>query len=549
VRTGRAKPVTLLVVMWAAGAAAANVRETRLPIFTDVTERAGIKFKHSYGDYEMSNIVEAAGYGVCFFDYNGDGYQDIYFPNGRWRKDINDNRGRELRGKLSNALYRNNGNGTFTDVTAQAGVGGNDMAFGCSAADFDNDGDPDLYVLNYSANEFYRNNGDGTFTNITGSSRLGDAHWSLNAPWLDYNNDGLLDVYVCNYLEYDAGAFRNFYAASGHPGPLSYHGQRDTLFRNNGDGTFTDVTKEAGVYNPEGRCMSATAADINNDGFLDIYVANDAMENYYYENTGNGTFVEKGASLGLGFGENGQGVSSMGPLVGDVDRDGWPDIFIPDMSYSTLLVKRGEFYDDLTTRSKLAIACGQYTGWGGNLIDYDNDGYLDLYIANGHALHEITQEALLMWNTRKPGVEFLDVSADSGDYFHQKYMGRGTATADYDNDGDLDILVCNLNDRARLLRNDGGNRNNWLTVEVKRPNGKTDAIGARVTVQVGDLRQIDDVVSVKGYLSQADPRLHFGLGNATKADLVEIRWPGGKVQKFKDVRANRFFKVVQDARQ
>ena len=541
------RAVFLLGLMWVAGAEAANVAENGLPIFTDVTDQAGIQFKHSYGDYEMSNIVEAAGYGACFFDYNGDGFEDIYFPNGRWRKDINDNRGRELRDKLSNALYRNNGDGTFTDVTAQAGVGGHDMAFGCSAADFDGDGDLDLYVLNYSANEFFRNNGDGTFTNMTESSGLGDAHWSLNAPWLDYNNDGLLDVYVCNYLEYDAGKFRNFYAASGHPGPLSYRGQPDALYRNNGDGTFTDVTKEAGVYNSEGRCMSATAADINNDGYMDLYVANDAMENYYYENTGKGTFVEKGTELGLSFGENGQGVSSMGPIVGDVDRDGWPDVFIPDMSYSTLLLKRGEFYDDFTTRAKLAIACGQYTGWGGNLIDYDNDGYLDLYIANGHALHEITQEALLMWNTHKPGVEFLDVSADSGGYFHQKYMGRGTAAADYDNDGDLDILVCNLNDRARLLRNDGGNHNNWLTVEVKRPNGKTDAIGARVTVQVGNLLQIEDVVAVKGYLSQAEPRPHFGLGKSTKADLVQIRWPGGKVQQFKNVPANQFFKVVQDA--
>jgi hypothetical protein len=527
--------------------AAANVAETVLPIFADVTDQSGIRFKHSYGDYEMSNIVEAAGYGACFFDYNGDGFQDIYFPNGRWRKDVNDNRGRELRDKLWNALYRNNGDGTFTEVTAEAGVTGKDMAFGCSAADFDNDGDLDLYVLNYTANEFYRNNGEGTFADITEESGLGDSHWSLNAPWLDYNNDGLLDVYVCNYLEYDAGKFRNFYAAAGHPGPLSYHGQPDALYRNNGDGTFTDVTKEAGVYNPEGRCMSATAADINNDGFMDIYVANDAMENYYYENTGKETFVEKGTALGLSFGENGQGVSSMGPIVGDVDRDGWPDIFIPDMSYSTLLVKRGEFYDDFTTRSKLAVACGQYTGWGGILFDYDNDAYLDLYIANGHALHEFTEEGLLMWNTRKPDVEFLDVSAKSGEYFHKEYVGRGTSTADYDNDGDMDVLVCNLNDFARLLRNDGGNRNNWLKVEVKRPNGKTDAIGARVTVQVGNLRQVEDVVAVKGYLSQADPRVHFGLGKATKADLVEIRWPGGKVQQFRDVPANQFFKVVQHA--
>jgi hypothetical protein len=433
-------------------------------------------------------------------------------------------------------------------VTAEAGVAGNDMAFGCSAADFDGDGDLDLYVLNYTANQLYRNNGDGTFTDITERSGLGDPHWSLNAAWLDYNNDGLLDVYVCNYLEYDAGKFRNFYSAAGHPGPLSYHGQPDALYRNNGDGTFADVTREAGVYNPEGRCMSAMAADLNNDGFLDIYVANDAMENYYYENTGKGTFTEKGTALGLGFGENGQGVSSMGPLIGDVDRDGWPDIFIPDMSYKTLLVKRGEFYEDHTARSKLAVICGQYTGWGGLLLDYDNDGYLDIYEANGHALHEFTEEAVLARNSHKSDVEFFDVSADSGEYFHKKYVGRGAAMADYDNDGDMDILVCNLNDYARLLRNDGGNRNHWLTVEVKRSNGRSDAIGARVIVEVGDLRQIEDVVAVKGYLSESDPRPHFGLGKATKADRVEIRWPGGKVQQFRDVPANQFFKVVQDAR-
>jgi hypothetical protein len=543
-----ARALGLLGLMWVAAVAAADVAQVELPIFTDVTEQAGVRFKHSYGDYEMSNIVEAAGYGACFFDYNGDGFQDIYFPNGRWRKDVNDNRGRDLRDKLSNALYRNNGDGTFADVTAEAGVAGNDMAFGCSAADFDGDGDLDLYVLNYTANQLYRNNGDGTFTDVTERSGLGDPYWSLNAAWLDYNNDGLLDVYVCNYLEYDAGKFRNFYSAAGHPGPLSYHGQPDTLYRNNGDGTFADITREAGVYNPEGRCMSAMAADLNNDGFLDIYVANDAMENYYYENTGKGTFTEKGAALGLGFGENGQGVSSMGPLIGDVDRDGWPDIFIPDMSYKTLLVKRGEFYEDHTARSKLAVICGQYTGWGGLLLDYDNDGYLDIYEANGHALHEFTEEAVLARNSRRSDVEFLDVSADSGEYFHKKYVGRGAAAADYDNDGDMDILVCNLNDYARLLRNDGGNRNHWLAVEVKRPNGKSDAIGARVTVEVGDLRQIEDVVAVKGYLSESDPRPHFGLGKATKADRVEIRWPGGKLQQFRDVPANQFFKVVQDAR-
>jgi hypothetical protein len=521
--------------------------EPELPVFSDITETAGIHFKHSYGDYEMSNIVEAAGYGACVFDYNGDGLMDIYFVNGRWQKGVNDNRGRDLRGKLSNALYRNNGDGTFTDVTEQAGVAGQGMAFGCSAADFDNDGDVDLYVLNYGPNEFFRNNGDGTFTDISVQSGLADPHWSLSAPWIDYNNDGLLDVYVANYLEYDEGKFRAFYAAAGHPGPLSYHGQPDALYRNNGDGTFTEVTKEAGVYNPEGRAMSAMAADLNNDGFLDIYVANDAMENYYYENTGKGTFEEKGLKLGLAFGENGQGVSSMGPVIGDVDHNGLLDIFIPDMSYSSLLLNKGKYYEDVTAATKVALACGQYTGWGAAMFDYDNDGHLDLFVANGNAQHEFTEEALLLRNNGKAELQFLDVSDTSGKYFHEKYVGRGVAVGDFDNDGDLDIVVCNLNDRARLLRNDGGNRNNWLVVDVRKANGKSAAIGARVTVQAGALRQFQDVVAVKGYLSQSDVRAHFGLGRATKADLVEIRWPGGKIQQFKDVKANQFLKVVQDA--
>ncbi|MFH1573203.1 MAG: CRTAC1 family protein [Acidobacteriota bacterium] len=521
-------------------------QQADLPVFSEISEAAGIRFKHSYGDYGMDNILEATGAGACIFDYDGDGRLDIYFVNGRWHKGVNDNRGRELRDKLLNALYRNNGDGTFTEVAARAGVAGKGMGFGCSAADFDNDGDLDLYLLNYGPNEFYRNNGDGTFTDISARSGLDNPRWSLSAPWLDYNNDGLLDVYVANYLEYDEGKFRAFYAAAGHPGPLSYHGQPDALYRNNGDGTFTEMTREAGVFNPEGRAMSAMAADLNNDGFLDIYVTNDAGANFYYQNTGKGTFEEKGLELGLAFGENGQGVSSMGPVIGDMDRNGLPDVFIPDMSYSSLLVNEGSYYEDHTTRTGLAVFCGQYTGWGAALMDYDNDGHLDLFVANGHALHEFTEEDLLLRNTGRSPLEFLDVSAKSGGYFHKKFVGRGVAWGDLDNDGDQDIVVCNLNDYARVLRNDGGNRNNWLTLEVRKRNGKTDAIGARVTVQVGPLRQVEDVVAVKGYLSQSDARVHFGLGRSAKADLVEIRWPGGKVQQLRDVKANQFLKVVEN---
>jgi len=539
VKPTRVLALGLLTAIWLPAAAA----EPALPVFTDVTDEAGIRAKHSYGDFKLSNIVEGTGAGAMFFDYDGDRRLDIYFLNGCWRKDVNDNRGRRLRGKLANRLYRNNGDGTFSDVTEQAGVGDQGYGVGCSAADYDNDGDLDLYVLNYGPNVFYRNNGDGTFTDISKQTGLADPRWSLSAPWFDYDNDGDLDVYVANYLEYDKGKFRSYYAAAGYPGPLSYRGQPDALYRNNGDGTFTDVTRDAGLYNPDGRAMSATVADLNNDGRLDIYVTNDAMGNYYFENTGKGTFKNKALVLGLAFGEGGQGVSSMGPAIGDVDRDGRLDIYIPDMGYGCLLMNRGKYFQDRTAPSKLAVVCGQYTGWGGLLFDYDNDGHLDVFVANGNAHHEYTEEDVLMRNNGKGS--FVDVAKLSGAYFREKHVGRGATYGDYDNDGDLDLLVVNLNSAAKLLRNDGGNRNHWLTVMVRLPGGKSDAIGARVTVETGSLIQIQDVIPVTGYLSQADPRAHFGLGKAERADRVEIRWPDGRTTQLNNVRANRILTVVQ----
>ena len=520
--------------------------EENLPVFTDVTKEAGISFKHSYGDFELDNIVEGTGAGAMFFDYNGDGQLDIYFLNGCWLKTVNDNRGRSLRGKLTNCLYRNNGDGTFTDVTSEAGVGDTGYGTGGSAADFDNDGDLDLYVLNYGPNVFYRNNGDGTFTDISRASGLANPKWSLSAPWFDYDNDGDLDVYVANYLEYDSGKFRSFYAAAGYPGPLSYSGQPDALYRNNGDGTFTDVTKQMGVFQPNGRAMSATVADLNNDGYLDIYIPNDGMENYFFRNTGKGTFENVGLEMGMAFGEGGQGVSSMGPTVGDVDRDGWLDIYIPDMGYGCLMMNRKDYFEDRTTPTRLALVCGQYTGWGGILFDYDCDGYLDVFVANGNAHHEYTEEDVLMRNDGKGN--FVDVADISGPYFREKHVGRGATYGDYDNDGDLDLLIVNLNDTPKLLRNDGGNGNNWLVVEPKLAGGKSYAIGARVSVTAGSMTQIKDLIPVTGYLSQADPRCYFGLGKVPQVDVVEIRWPDGQTTKLTDVKANQFLNVIQDLR-
>ncbi len=515
-----------------------------LPVFTDVTEAAGITAKHGFGDFDLSNIVEGTGAGATFLDYNGDGHLDIYLVNGCWHPNVSDSRGRTLRGKLKNTLYRNKGDGTFTDVTQAAGVGHQGFGAAASSVDYDRDGDADLYVLNYGPNVFYRNNGDGTFTDVTKETGLGDPRWSLSGAWIDYDGDGDLDVYVGNYLEYDHGEFRDYYPAAGYPGPLSYSGQQDAMYRNNGDGTFSDVTEEAGFVNPDGRAMSATAADLNGDGKLDIYVANDAMENYYYRNLGEGRFVEDGLVTGLSFGEAGQGVSSMGPTTGDVDRDGRIDVYIPDMGYGCLMLNRGEYFQDCTARSRLAIVCGQYTGWGGVLFDYDNDGYLDIFVSNGNAHHEYSEEDVLMHNDGK-GV-FTDVARRSGPYFSEKYVGRGTAYGDYDNDGDLDLLVNNLNDVPRLLRNDGGNGNHWLAIEPRLAGGTLDAMGTRVSVKIGELVQVRELNAVTGYLSQSDPRAYFGLGRAEKADRIEILWPNGQTATLSDVAADQILTVVQD---
>lgn len=521
----------------------------QLPILTDITKQAGITFKHGYGDHHLDNIVEGTGGGICVFDYDGDGWMDIYFVTGTWTQNLSSNEGRDLRGKLSNKLYRNNGDGSLTDVTDKAGVGGNGVySSGCSAADYDNDGHVDLYVLNYGRNILYHNRGDGTFTDVSKQSGLDDSRYSLSATWFDYNNDGYLDVFVANYLLYDDGKFRDFYPAAGYPGPLSYSPEPSALFRNNGDGTFTDVTKDMGVFKM-GRAMSATVSDFRNVGLLDIFETNDASENNFFENTGKGTFVERAFEYDIGYGENGQGVSSMGPVVGDVNRDGLLDIFIPNLNYCILFIQGrldGQVnFTDRTAVSGLSQVLGQYAGWGAVMFDYDNDGWLDIFTVHGDAHHEYVQENTLMHN--KGDGTFEDVSEASGPHFKEKYVGRGAAWTDFDNDGDIDIVISNLNDHPILLRNDGGNkRNNWLTVDARLqfPTGTRDAIGARVTVTVAGMKQVEDLIPSRGYMSQSDPRLHFGLGKADAAMLVEVRWPDGSAEKFENVKANQFLKLV-----
>ena len=535
-------------------AAFADDSDPVLPTFKDVTEEAGIKFTHSMGDATLHNIVQGTGSGCMFLDYDGDGWLDIYVLNGRYHPDVNDpTTGRSLRKKLfnGNRLYHNNHDGTFTDVTEKAGVGGGDCySIACSAADYDGDGHLDILVLGYDSQILYHNKGNGTFEDVTKKAGLVDSRWGVSGVWFDYDGDGLLDLYVAHYLEYDKGRFKNVFAGDVYPGPLSYNGTCGALYRNNGNGTFTETTREAGLLKPGCRAMSATAADFRNCGRLDLFITNDAMANTYFRNEGKGKFTDYSLLSGTAYGEGGQGVSNMGPAVGDLDRDGRLDIFVPNLSYGTLFMNKGIMFADRAEASGLGQIVGQYAGWGPCLIDYDNDGYLDVFLATGDAHHLHPMEPVLARNTGDG--HFVDVSRKSGPYFNKKYVARGAAYGDFMNDGQVGLLVMTLDGTPHLLRNLGGTKNHWLTVVPKLANGKSDAIGARVTVKAKvngkSLVQIHDVIPVVGYLSQSDPRPHFGLGQATQADSVEVRWPDGMVTKLTDVKADQFLKVVQEKR-
>ena len=516
--------------------------------FDDVTAASGIRFVHSFGDGEMSSILEATGSGCMFFDYDDDGWMDLYAVNGSYLEGISDPPEEEgALDDLRNQLFHNEGNGTFTDATDRSGVGDPGYGMASIAGDYDNDGHVDVYVTNYGANSLFHNSGDGTFTDVTASAGVGDELWGVGTIFFDYDNDGDLDLYVGNYLEFDPD-YRLYYAADLFPGPLAYPGQPDVLFRNEGDGTFVDATEEAGVVS-EARAMGLTAGDYDFDGWMDLYVANDAMGNYLYHNNGDGTFTDIGLEAGVAFSANGDASSSMGGDFGDFDLDGDLDILVPDMAYNNLYVNAGDdFFDDYTAAAGIAEISGQYVSWHGDFLDYDNDSDLDIFISNGDA-HRLTNtmEALLLANVpdEQLGRAFEDVSRQSGDFFSLRCISRGTAAGDYDNDGDLDLFVLNLDQPSILLRNEGGNAGNWLMLRLRGTTSNRDGIGARVTVKLGEKVLLAEAVSGSGYISQNDPRLHFGLGEATRADAITVRWPSGTIQELMDVDAGRVLVVVE----
>lgn len=525
------------------------------PVFVDITKESGLDFTHTFGDTTMSNILEATGPGCALFDFDGDGFLDIYVVNGTSLEGISDPAAKasSIKAKATNHLYHSDGDGTFTDVTTKAGVGDPSYSIGAVVADYDNDGDPDLFVTNYGPNILYRNNGDGTFTDITtkagveGPKKLmGFPTWSLHGAFLDFDKDGLLDLYVGNYLAFDP-EYTLYYKPEGFPGPLTYQGQPDILYHNNGDGTFSDVTKKSGLLNASGRAMSVGVGDFDNDGDSDIIVSNDAMQNFLFTNQGDGKFKDEALEKGVAFGEFGESTSSMAPAFADLDNDGDLDLFVPDMGFSCLYRNDPIAFMGITAKAGIAAVSGQYTSWAPVMLDYDNNGWVDIFITNGDAHHLYPEEDLLLRN--RGNLTFEDVSLKAGAYFSKgEYVGRGAAGGDLDNDGDIDLLVMNVGGPALLLRNDSKNTNHWLTLRLVGTKSNRDGVGARVRLTGGKTTQIGEVTAGSGYLSSDDPRLHFGLGERTRVDRIDIAWPSGITQVLEKVPADQILTITEPAK-
>src|SRR2546423_2541905 len=519
--------------------------------FTDTTESAGITFKH-ISSPEKKYIVESMSGGVALLDYDNDGYEDIYFVNSLTVDLV------RSKGKTKSALYRNNGDGTFTDVTDKAGVGDVGWGMGVAVGDYNNDGFDDLYVTCVGANKHFKNNGNGTFTDVTRTAGVGDPRWSAAASFVDYDNDGKLDLFVANYINFDFNNLPEFGKGrlcqyKGIPvqcGPRGLPGVGDSLYHNNGDGTFTDVSKKAGVSDPDGYYgLGAIASDFDEDGLVDIFVANDSTPNFLYHNNGDGTFKDIGFPSGTAVNENGSEQGSMGVTLGDYKHDGRLDLFITnfDDDYNTLYHNDGKgSFTDVSYAAKVAAVKLPFIGWGAWFFDYDNDGWVDLLVVNGHVYPQLPtyrQRNFVPHNNRDG--TFTEVGEQLGAPFPEKRTGRGAAFGDIDNDGDVDLLINNLDGPPQLLRNDGGNANNSIFFKTVGVKSNHDGIGARVKIICGDLSQIGEVYSGGSYLSQSDLRVHFGLEKRTKIDLIEVHWPSGMVDKVNNVSANKIFTIKE----
>jgi len=498
-------------------------------------------------------LPETTGAGCAFLDYDNDGWMDIYLVNSGPCDFYTPPQ------PLSNALYHNNRDGTFTDVTKKAGVGGNAYGMGVAVGDYDGDGFPDLYVTQYSRAILYHNNGDGTFTDVTEKAGVAAPGWSTSAVWFDYDNDGRLDLFVCRFVDFDKS--KNQFCGNLKTGerfyciPRVYKPRPCWLFHNNGDGTFTDVSKESGIAQHLAKAWGVVACDINNDGWMDLFVANDTVENFLFANR-KGHFEEIGLLAGVGYSAFGRPRSGMGVDAADFDQDGWMDLFVANVDqemYSLYRNNHDETFRDLAISSGIGNATKLMSGWGLKFFDYDNDGLLDLLLCNGHPDDKVDGrienvkylEPMLLFRNNGKGLE--NVSSQSGPIFSQPLAARGMALGDFDNNGSVDVLVAINNGAPILLRNNAGAENHWLGVRLVGKKCNPDAIGARISYQAGDLKQSRAKVGGGSYLASHDPRVVLGLGKHSKIDWLEVRWPqpSGKIERFADLPFDRYITIVE----
>jgi hypothetical protein len=523
--------------------------------FVDVARDAGIGFQHDNAASPEKFLIETIGSGCGWIDYDQNGLFDLYLVN------TAATRAYKPAQPLRSALYRNNGDGTFTDITAKAGVGGADLfGMGVAVGDYDNDGFPDLFVCGYGRCILYRNNGDGTFTDVTARAGVANTgRWASSAAWFDYDNDGRLDLVIANYVDWSAE--RNFYCGDRGPGMRSYchpddfNPQPPTLFHNNGDGTFTDVSKSSSVGLKAGNGLGVVTFDYDNDGWQDIFIANDHMPNFLFKNNRNGTFTEVGYLAGVAVSGDGQFEAGMGCDAADTTGTGRMDLIVThlDMQLARFYQNLGDgLFDDATFRSKIGYATFHMSGFGTRFFDFDNDGRLDLLMANGHVLDNIERyhtdtkyaEPKLMFRNTGRGT-FENISNQLGPDFLLPAVSRGAAIGDFDNDGDLDILISNNGQSPQLLRNDRGNANHWLEILLIGTKSNRDGVGARVKLVAGDLTLYDQRKGGMSYQSAQDPRLHFGLGQRTKIDLLEINWPSGIVTRLANINPDQIIAVQE----
>jgi hypothetical protein len=514
---------------------------------------SGITWKHVSGRSSASYLPETTGAGCAFIDYDNDGWMDIYLINSG-RCDFYD-----PSPPLRNALYRNNRDGSFADVTEKAGVAGGGYGMGVAVGDYDGDGYPDLYIAQYGRSILYHNNGDGSFTDVTEKAGVAAPGWASSALWFDYDNDGRLDLFVCRFVDFDKS--KNRFCGNPKTEERSYCSPRvyppaySWLFHNNGDGSFTDVSREAGIGKLQGKAWGAVATDVNNDGWMDLFVANDTMANFLLVNK-HGKFDDIGPGAGVGYSNEGKERSGMGVDSGDYDQDGWEDLFVTNIDqemYSIYHNNHDETFDDLSGPMGMAPITRLMSGWGVKFFDYDNDGNLDLFIANGHPDDTIErqsslvtyEESLLLFHNT--GRSFENKSATAGPVFRQKQAARGLAIGDFNNDGAIDVLVAVNNGPPLLLKNTAAQGNHWLGVRLIGKHANPDAIGARITWQVGPFKRSRLKTGGGSYLAAHDPREILGIGPQTKIERLEIRWPlpSGRVEILTDLLVDRYITIVE----